>query len=294
MRGVEVTSALATLLSLSTTHAALTQVTDWGENPTSLDMQVYLPAKLAEKPAIVLALHYCGGTGPAYYQMANYDTYADAQGFIVVYPSTKKDSNCWDVASEKTLTNNGGGDSTGLVNMVKYLIEKYNGDPTKVYATGSSSGCMMTNVLLAVYPDVFAAGSCYSGVAAGCLAGSPGSSPQSADPTCASGQNVKTGEQWAEQAKAMYPGFTGSYPRMQTFHGTADHFVDYKNLAEQLKEWSALLGVEFTKNVTNTPQSGYTQMVYGDGTKLVGYSAANVGHTVPVHPQLDVAWFGLE
>ncbi|KAI2616912.1 carbohydrate esterase family 1 protein [Hypomontagnella submonticulosa] len=225
--------------------------------------------------------------------MANYDRYADAKGFIVVYPSTKKDNNCWDVASKATLTNNGGGDSTGLVNMVKYLVQKYNADPTKVYATGSSSGCMMTNVLLAVYPDVFAAGSCYSGVAAGCLAGSPGSSPQSADPKCASGKNIKTGAEWAEQAKAMYPGFTGSYPRMQTLHGTADHFVEYLNLAEQLKEWSALLGVEFTKNVTNTPESGYTQMVYGDGTKLVGYSAANVGHTVPVHPQLDVAWFGL-
>ncbi|KAI0836953.1 carbohydrate esterase family 1 protein [Hypoxylon sp. FL0890] len=293
MRGINLIGVLATLLFSLTTNAALTQVTSWGENPTNLEMAVYLPSKLAEKPAIVVALHFCGGTGQVYYQMANYDSYADAQGFIVIYPSTKKDNNCWDVASQKSLTHNGGGDSTGVVNMVKYLIQKYNADPTKVYATGSSSGCMMTNVLMAVYPDVFAAGSCYSGVAAGCLAGSPGSSPQSADPKCASGQNVKTGEQWAEQAKAMYPGFNGSYPRMQTFHGTADHFVDYLNLAEQLKEWSALLGVEFTKNVTNTPQSGYTQMVYGDGTKLVGYSAANVGHTVPVHPQLDMAWFGL-
>ncbi|KAI1371240.1 carbohydrate esterase family 1 protein [Hypoxylon crocopeplum] len=293
MRGITLSGILAAVLSSPTTYAALTQVTDWGENPTNLEMAVSMPSQLAEKPAIVLALHYCGGTGPAYYQMANYDTYANSKGFIVVYPSTKKDNNCWDVASTQTLTNNGGGDSTGLVNMVKYLIEKYNADPAKVYATGSSSGCMMTNVLLAVYPDVFAAGSCYSGVAAGCLAESPGSSPQSADPLCASGDNVKTGEQWASQAKAMYPGYNGTYPRMQTLHGTADFFVHYKNLAEQLKEWSALLGVEFAKNVTDTPQSGYTQMVYGDGTKLVGYSASGVGHTVPVHPALDMAWFGL-
>ncbi|KAI0007290.1 carbohydrate esterase family 1 protein [Xylariaceae sp. FL0662B] len=286
-------SSLAALFLSSQSYAALTQVADWGENPTNLQMAVYLPSTLAENPAIVVALHYCGGTGAAYYQMANYDTYADAGGFIVIYPTTNKDSNCWDVASDATLTNNGGGDSTGLVNMVKYLITKYNADPTKVYATGSSSGCMMTNVLLAVYPDVFAAGSCYSGVAAGCLAGSPGSSPISADQTCANGQNIHTPEEWAELAKAMYPGFSGSYPRMQTLHGEADNFVHYENLAEQLKEWSALLGVEFTKNVTDTPQSGYTQIVYGDGTKLVGYSARGVGHTVPVHPELDMTWFGL-
>jgi acetylxylan esterase len=80
---------------------------------------------------------------------------------------------------------------------------------------------------------------------------------------------------------------------MATWHGTADTLVKIPNLGEQLKEWSGLLGVSFTKNVTNTPQSGYTQMVYGDGTKLVGYSALNVGHTVPVHEAEDMKWFGL-
>ncbi|KAI5863666.1 carbohydrate esterase family 1 protein [Durotheca rogersii] len=293
MRGPTITGVLAALLASPSTYAALTQISSWGQNPTNLNMAVYMPAKLAERPAIILALHYCGGTGQAYHQTANYDRYADAKGFIVVYPTTNKDSNCWDVASKASLTNNGGGDSTGLVNMVKYLTEKYNADPAQIYATGASSGCMMTNVLLAAYPDVFAAGSCYSGVAAGCLAGSPGSSPQSADPKCASGQVVKTGAQWAEQVRAMHPSFNGSYPRMQTFHGEADNFVDYKNLAEQLKEWSALLGVEFARNQTNTPLSGYTKIVYGDGTKLVGYSARGVGHIVPPRPQLDLEWFGL-
>jgi acetylxylan esterase len=69
--------------------------------------------------------------------------------------------------------------------------------------------------------------------------------------------------------------------------------VNYPNLAEQLKEWSAMMGVSFTKNVTNTPQSGYTQLVYGDGTKLVAYSASGVGHTVPVHEDVDLKWFGI-
>lgn len=34
-------------------------------------------------------------------------------------------------------------------------------------------------------------------------------------------------------------------------------------------------------------------MVYGDGTELIGYSAVNVGHTVPVHETVDLAWFGI-
>ena len=112
-----------------------------------------------------------------YYQMANYDSFAAQQGFVTIYPGTTNDFNCWDVASAASLTHGGGGDSAGLVAMVRYAIDEYGADPARVFVTGSSSGCMMTNVLMAAYPDVFAAGSCYSGVAANCLAGSPGSSP---------------------------------------------------------------------------------------------------------------------
>jgi acetylxylan esterase len=78
-----------------------------------------------------------------------------------------------------------------------------------------------------------------------------------------------------------------------TWHGTADTLVKIPNLGEQLKEWSGLHGAAFSKNVTNTPQSGFTQLVYGDGTKVVGYSAQGVGHTVPVHEEVDLKWFGL-
>lgn len=177
--------------------------------------------------------------------------------------------------------------------MVKYTIDKYGADPAKVFVTGISSGCMMTNVMCATYPDIIAAATCYSGVAAGCFAGNKGASPQTADPICADGKIVKTGEQWAAQVRAMYPGYTGKYPRLATWHGTADALVFYPNLSEQLKEWSTLLGVTFTKNNTNTPQSGYTQMVYGDGTKLLGYSAQGVGHIVPTHEDEDMKWFGL-
>jgi acetylxylan esterase len=212
---------------------------------------------------------------------------------VVLYPTTNKDNHCWDVASTRSLTRDGGGDSTGLANMVRWAVHHFHADPAKVFVTGTSSGCMMSNVMAATYPDLFAAVSCYSGVAAGCLAGSPGSSPATADPTCAAGLNTKTAAEWAALARAMYPGYTGAYPRFQTWHGEADDFVSYANLAEQLKQWSALLGVGFARNETDTPEPGYTKMVYGDGTRLVGYSARGVGHTVPVHETADLEWFGL-
>ncbi|KAK1573016.1 PHB depolymerase family esterase [Colletotrichum navitas] len=273
-------------------EAALQRVTNFGSNPTGLTMDISVPANLAASPAIILALHPCGGSGPSYANQANYITPSDSKRtFVVIYPSSTKDFNCWDVASSATLRHDGGGDSAGLANMVRYAITRYNADPKRIFVTGSSSGCMMTNVLSATYPDIFAAATCYSGVAAGCLAGSPGSSPISADPRCANGQINKTGAQWAAQVRDMYPGYSGTYPRLQTYHGTADSVVRYPNLAEQLKEWSTIHGVSFTGNKTSA--SGYTQMTYGDGTKLVGISAQGVGHTVPVQRDEDLKWFGL-
>jgi acetylxylan esterase len=91
----------------------------------------------------------------------------------------------------------------------------------------------------------------------------------------------------------MHPGYNGTYPRIQTWHGEADFFVNYPNLAEQLKQWSGVFDVKFKKNNTDTPQPGYTQMIYGCGDKLVGYSARGVGHIVPSNEEADLKWFGI-
>lgn len=79
---------------------------------------------------------------------------------------------------------------------------------------------------------------------------------------------------------------------MQIWHGTVDSSVNcYLNFREQIKEWTGSLRVSFVQNNTSTPQSGYTQMKFGDESKLVAYSAAGVGHTVPVHESVDLKWF---
>lgn len=66
---------------------------------------------------------------------------------------------------------------------------------------------------------------------------------------------------------------------------------------ETLKQWSNVLALSTSKNTANSPQSGYTQTIYGNGTtttaQLVGYSAQGVGHTVPVHESMDIAFFGI-
>jgi acetylxylan esterase len=226
---------------------------------------------------------------------AEYRRISEQKGFILIYPDTAMDSHCWNVASPNSLRHEGGGDSMSIANMVRYTLKKYKGDPKRVFATGSSSGAMMTNVLMATYPDMFAGGAAFSGVGHACLAGSRngGSSPTSDTSGCPQGRVHKTAAQWGKLVRDAYPGYNGSRPTVQIWHGTADTVVRYTTMEEALKQWSNIFGVSFTRNVTNDPRSGYTKMIYGDGTKLLGYSARGVGHVVPQQPNTVLKFWGL-
>ncbi len=170
----------------------------------------------------------------------------------------------------------GGSDNQGIVNQIKYVLAKYDGNPSQVFTTGSSSGGMITNVLLATYPDIFAAGASFSGAPVGW-----------GSPIRASAQ------EWGNAVRGAYPGYNGTRPKMQVWHGTADTVVPYEFFTHQLEQWSNVFGVSFSKNFTSDPEEGYTKMEFGDGTKLVGYHAQGVGHVVPFHDEPLLKFFGL-
>lgn len=197
------------------------------------------------------------------------------------------------MATEESLTHGGGSDSQSIVNMVQYTLEEYSGDSTKVFATGSSSGAMMSLVLAAAYPDVFSGIAAYSGIPYGCLRGSPGSSPISADQACARGEVSKTAQEWKSEVEKAWPGFNGSYPKVQVWHGTADSVVLPNNFDEEVKQWSAVFGVDVTEEEQNSPLAGYTRSIFGDGSQFEAYLAEGVGHVVPTQVDSTLQWFGL-
>ncbi|KAK1764499.1 putative acetylxylan esterase [Phialemonium atrogriseum] len=298
---MQLLATLASFVALATIGSCqLTQVSDFSAGPTRLGFYVHVPKTLKTPAPIIVAVHHCQGSAQQYSQETKYMSLSDQHGYIVIFPNSKSGGGCFDVASTATLTHNGGGDSQTIVNMVKYAVDKYGGDPDRVFTVGTSSGAMMTNVLIGAYPDVFKAGSVYSGVPDGCfyVAGATATAdPPGWNNDCANGQVSKTAQQWGDLVRSYYPTFNGTRPRMQIWHGTADTTLHYPNYQEQLKEWSNVLGLTTSKTAANNPQSGYTQTLYGDGTaataELVGYSAQGVGHTVPEHETMDLAFFGI-
>jgi len=283
-------SALFLLVAtLSCIHAAsLTQVTGFGTNPTNVQMWIYVPTNLKTNPAIVVALHYCTGTAQAYFQNTKYASLADQRGFIVIYPNAPDSGGCWDVHTNNTLRHDAGGDSLGVASMVRYTINRYNANARQVFATGTSSGAMMTEVLAGAYPDLFAAGSSFAGVPYGCFAGA---GMWNGD--CAEGWITHTPQQWGDIVRQGYSGYTGARPRIQLWHGTGDTTLRYQNFVEATKQWSNVLDLTFSRNNTNNPIQGYTQIVYGDGSRLVAYSAQGVPHNIPVRETDVLSFFGL-
>ncbi len=288
----------ATVLTVTAPPAAaaqLTEVTDFGENPTNLRMHLYVPDSVTDDPAVVLALHYCTGTGEAYYSGTEFASFADQYGFIVIYPTVTRASQCWDVSSPQALTRDGGSDPVGLMSMVNHTVETYGADTSRLFVTGGSSGGMMTNVMLADYPDVFAAGSAFAGVPYGCFATTNGSEWNS---ECAGGQITHTPQEWGEMVHAAYPGYTGPYPRMQLWHGTVDDILDYTNFQEEIKQWTNVHELSQTPEHTDNPTPEWTRTRYG-GTGTQATVEANsfegYGHGLPGGlDQGVIEFFGLD
>ncbi|ASW54909.1 PHB depolymerase family esterase [Plantactinospora sp. KBS50] len=278
--------------------AALTQVTNFGTNPTNLNMYLYVPDNVAARPALLVLVHYCTGTASGIFNGNGHDyvTAADRYKYIIVLPEATRSGGCFDVSTPAALRRDGGSDSTGIMSMVAYTRARYNVDPGRIVVSGFSSGAMMTNVLAAEYPDVFAAGSAFSGVPAGCFATTDGSMWNS---QCSGGNVSRTAQQWGDVAHAMYPGYTGGYPRMQLWHGTTDTTLAYPNFGEEIKQWTYLNGVSQTPAFTDHPQSTWTRTRYGNtGTQATveGVSISGVGHQLPMTGQLAyaISFLGLD
>ncbi|KAK4120631.1 carbohydrate-binding module family 1 protein [Parathielavia appendiculata] len=278
--------------------ATLTQITaPFGPNPRNVSFHIYVPDTLPPNPAVLVNPHWCHGTAQAAFQGSQWATLASKHGFIVIYPGSPNAADqCWDVSSKETLTHEGGGDSLGIVSMVRWTLDKYHADSKRVFVTGVSSGGMMTQVLLGSYPDVFAAGAAFAGVPFGCYAPKNNAGQYGYwNAECATGKVTHSAEQWGDLVRAAYPEYNGWRPKVQLFHGTNDEIVSYVNHVEGIKLWADVLGLSETpaQMVQNTPLASWTKSVYGPTGWLEAYSAQGVPHDIKVQENTVMAFFEL-
>ncbi|MEU4556428.1 poly(hydroxyalkanoate) depolymerase family esterase [Micromonospora violae] len=265
--------------------ASLTEVTSFGDNPGRMRMHIYVPDNRPARPGVVVAMHGCGGSGPGFYSGSEFASLADRYGYIVIYPSATQQAgfgNCFDTWSDAAKRRGGGSDPVSIISMIRYAQQQYAADPDRVYATGSSSGGMMTNHMLALYPDVFKAGAAFMGVPFNCFANAADYPPGSSQ--CTGGNMNRTPQQWGDAVRQAYPGYSGPRPRVQLWHGTNDTLVPYSLLQEAIEQWTNVFGLSQTPTSTDTPQANWNRRRYADSSGTVqveAYSIQGAGHSLP-------------
>jgi len=272
----------------------LTAIDEFGDNPSNLGMHLYVPSDLPNMAPVLLAVHYCTGDGPTFYRNSGYANLADQHGFIVIYPTAERSSKCFDVASSAALARDGGSDPVALRSMVGYVESQYNVDADRIFVAGVSSGAMMTNVMLALYPEVFSAGAAFAGVPYKCFATS-GSSEWST--ACANGSINKTAQEWGDLVRSANPEYNGPFPRVQLWHGTDDDVLDYTNFEEAIEQWTNVHNLTQIAVATDTLSASLTRTRYGnDGEQALveAYRMENIGHNLPVDESEAIRFFGLD
>lgn len=298
--------SLCLLASVSSHAASLTKVnqSEWQGGvalPSYVNMYVYVPDNRATKPPILVASHHCQGTGTTTYNetKSTFVSQADKNGYIIVFPEATG-HNCWDVGSAKSLKHDGGGDTHAVAQMVRYSIAKYGADASRVYAFGGSSGGMMTQALLGIYPDIFTAGVAVSGVPCGCWAegytGDVATNGQWSG-ACAGGKVTKTAQAWGDLVRAMYPGYNGHRARVQLWHGDPDSIISFVNFGEAIKEWTNVLGLSQTATKTENPNASTTRQSWNNtcGFKVLEtFAIKGAGHSVQWDLATASAFLGLD
>ncbi|WP_030722294.1 PHB depolymerase family esterase [Streptomyces griseus] len=265
--------------------AALERVTSFGANPGGLNMYVYRPTALPANAPVVVALHGCTQSAQVYSDNAGLNTFADRHGFLVVYAETTAANNAnkcfnWFQPGD---TRRGQGEAASIRQMVAHAATAYGTDTGRVQVTGLSAGGAMTSVMLAAYPDVFAAGAVVAGIPYGC-----GTDVVSAF-GCMSPGVDRTPAAWAQAVRDAHPGFAGPWPRVAIWHGDNDATVAPRNADELRDQWTAVHGLGQTPDRTSTIGPNSTrrsEYLAADG----GASAVEVnrvpgiGHGTPVDP----------
>ncbi len=214
-------------------HGRLVEIEDFGANPGNLRMLVHAPEQLGPKPGLVVVLHGCTQTAQAYDHGSGWSTLADAHGFALLYPEQKSVNNantCFSwfdpahIARDK-------GEAGSIRTMIERMTVDLDIDRDRIFVTGLSAGGAMTNVMLATYPEVFAAGAVIAGLPYG-----GARNVHEAFRSMFSGAS-RGAHEWGALVREASP-HRGPWPKLSIWHGEADATVVPSNAQEIVKQWT--------------------------------------------------------
>jgi len=276
--------------------AGLTEVRGFGANPGGLRMLAYLPEGLARKSALVVVLHGCTQRAGAHARAAGWLALADRLDFALLAPEQTSQNNpnrCFNWFEPGDIAR-GAGEAASIHAMIQHMLRTHRLDADRVFITGLSAGGAMTSVLLAVYPETFAAGAVVAGLPFG-VAGNV----QEALVAMRGGARRSRRELGALVARAAPT--PRRRPRLAIWHGQADGVVASANAEALASQWAAVHGLAEQPDEV-VARGGWSRSVWRAANGEAAIEAnllAGLGHGTPLaaggdDPIGEVALFMLE
>ena len=113
---------------------------------------------------LVVMLHGCRQTALSFAQGSRMNQWADAAGFMVLYPQqsmARQVQRCWRWFQPDAL--HGGGEADLIAALVRSEVGRHGLDPTRVYIAGLSAGAGMAALVALRHPQLVAALAMHSG-----------------------------------------------------------------------------------------------------------------------------------
>lgn len=257
----------------------LRQRVGFGSNPGNLRMLSYVPPDLPSGSPLVVVLHGCTQSAAGYDSATGWSILADRFGFALLYPEQTRENNpnlCFNWF-DPAHTTRGCGEALSIKQMIDRMVAEHGLDRTRIGVTGLSAGGAMAAVMLATYPELFAAGAIIAGLPYGCA-----DNVQQAFESMMQGRSRPTGE-WAGLVRNASP-HAGPWPRISIWHGDADRTVLPLNADELVKQWTGVHGLSELAAI-DAELDGFPYRAWHDvsGEVLVeSVTITGMGHGAPI------------
>jgi feruloyl esterase len=268
---------LAGRLAVAAPRLTLTPV--FGANPGALRMWSYAPPGLPPGAPMVVILHGCGQSAEGFARGLGWLTLADRLGFAVLAPEQTRANNparCFNWFEPGDIAR-GCGEAASIRAQIERMFAVHRLDRRRVFVTGLSAGGCMALALLAVYPEVFAAGAVIAAAPFGSAASVPEAMMVMARAEAADGSIM------GARVRAA-AGWTGRWPRLAIWHGEADHTVAPANAHAIVAQWLDLHGLPPTP--TRVERTGPVERLAWEdlaGDPVVELDlVAGLGHGAPL------------
>ena len=301
-----VVAGLAAFLVTAPPAGALEPVAEFGANPGDLDLFVHVPAAQEPGGALVVALHGCTQQASDFDDETGLVALAEAVPFVLLLPQQREANNperCFNFFRRED-NRPGRGESASIRAMVAHGVDRFEVDPAQVFVLGLSAGGSMTAVLLANYPDVFAAGGIVAGTPFDCNRPNlPRWAPwwtlrltvgEAAAASFACGilgpsPIDRTPQDWGDAVRAVAEPTPERWPRLSLWQGTADEVVDPANQRELLEQWRDVHRLEGAPERRAVP-GDVEREVHRDAagaTVIEAWRLTDFPHALPVHPEAE-------